>query len=63
MAGTELEMQPNNIRLMPGGLKNIVNDGFALLGPGVMGERGNVRTEEYMKPISAEKLVYKIIEG
>jgi hypothetical protein len=63
MAGTGLELQPNNIRLMPGGLSNVVNDGFALLGPGVMGERSNARTEEYMKPISAEKLVYKLVEA
>jgi hypothetical protein len=63
MAGTGLELQPNNIRLMPGGLKNVVKDGLTLLGPGVMGERDNTRTEEYMKPISAEKLVYKLVEG
>ncbi|EHL01415.1 putative protein TOXD [Glarea lozoyensis 74030] len=62
MAGTGLELQPNSIRLMPGGLKNVVNDGFALLGPGTMGDRSNARTEDYMKPISAEKLVYKLVD-
>jgi len=45
---------------MPGGLERIVNDGFALLGPGSMVDRESSRTEAWMKPVSAEKLVYKI---
>ena len=49
------------MRLMPGGLEKIVEDGFALLGPGSMDERGsNARTEPWMKPISMEKLIYEI---
>ncbi|KAG8165516.1 hypothetical protein KVR01_004068 [Diaporthe batatas] len=52
-------LQPNPIRLMPGGLENVVPDGFAVLGTGVT-SRGHVRTEQHMRPISAEKLVYKI---
>jgi hypothetical protein len=56
--GTELKPVP--IRLMPGGFEKVVEDGFKLLGPGAMGERETKRTEEYMKPVSAEKLVYKV---
>lgn len=51
---------PNPVRLMPGGLESIVNDGFALLGPGKMGDREVRRTDEWMRPVSAEKLVYKL---
>lgn len=62
MATSDLQLQPNSVRLMPGGLGKIVEDGFTLLGPGVMSDRDNPRTEEHMKPISAEKLIYKIIK-
>jgi NADPH:quinone reductase-like Zn-dependent oxidoreductase len=55
-----LVMQPNIVRLMPGGLRRVVADGFALLGPGVMDERDTSRPEDYMKPVSAEKLVYRM---
>jgi NADPH:quinone reductase-like Zn-dependent oxidoreductase len=48
-------LQPTPVRLMPGGLERIVDDGFALLEGTTKG-----RTEEWMKPISAEKLVYKV---
>ncbi|KAK4212537.1 chaperonin 10-like protein [Rhypophila decipiens] len=56
------KLEPNPIRLMPGGLERIVPDGFALLGGGRMEDRDGVRerTEEWMRPVSAEKLVYKI---
>ena len=53
-AGSVLKANP--IRLMPGGgLERVVLDGFE-----VMGQRGLGRTEEWMKPVSAEKLVYQI---
>jgi NADPH:quinone reductase-like Zn-dependent oxidoreductase len=52
-------LQPNPIRVMPGGLEKVVPDGFAVLGTGVT-SRGHDRTEQHMRPISAEKLVYKI---
>ena len=56
-----LQLEPNPVRLMPGGLGKIVEDGFALLGPGSMDERGsNAGAEPWMKPISMEKLVYDI---
>lgn len=52
-------LQPNPIRVMPGGLEKVVPDGFVVLGTGVT-SRGHDRTEQHMRPISAEKLVYKI---
>lgn len=52
-------LQPNPVRVMPGGLETVVPDGFAVLGTGVT-SRGHERTEQHMRPISAEKLVYKI---
>lgn len=45
---------------MPGGLERIVPDGFALLTGLVIDRKGFGRTEDYMRPISAEKLVYTI---
>jgi NADPH:quinone reductase-like Zn-dependent oxidoreductase len=56
--GTELA--PVSIRAMPGGLEKVVDDGFVLLGSGNMEDRQHSRTEEYMEPISAEKMVYRI---
>ncbi|KAH6638572.1 chaperonin 10-like protein [Truncatella angustata] len=49
----------NPVRLMPGGLENITHDGFVLLGSGAMKDRGKDRREPWMRPISAEKLVYR----
>jgi NADPH:quinone reductase-like Zn-dependent oxidoreductase len=54
------ELMPVPIRLMPGGLDKVVEDGFVLLGPGTMESRKTARTEEWMKPVSAEKLVYTL---
>ncbi|KAF2187125.1 GroES-like protein [Zopfia rhizophila CBS 207.26] len=54
------QIKPNPIRLMPGGLEKVVEDGFKLLGTGSMDKRQMKRTEEWMKPVSAEKLVYKV---
>lgn len=46
---------------MPGGLERVVPDGFALLGSGSVSQRTKLaRNEDYMRPISGEKLVYKI---
>ncbi|KAI4921032.1 hypothetical protein J4E85_009147 [Alternaria conjuncta] len=53
-------MSPAPIRLMPGGLESVVQDGFQLLGAGSMAERRVIRTESWMRPVSAEKLVYGI---
>lgn len=52
----------NPIRHMPGGLEKVVEDGFALLGGGSMGDRRVERGEEWMRPISGEKMVYRIGE-
>jgi NADPH:quinone reductase-like Zn-dependent oxidoreductase len=51
---------PNPVRLMPGGLEKIVDDGFVLLGDGSMDDRRQDRREDWMKPVSGEKLVYVI---
>jgi NADPH:quinone reductase-like Zn-dependent oxidoreductase len=56
------KLEPNPIRLMPGGLDRVVEDGFSLLGTGTMEDRGRDRKEEWMRPISAEKLVYRVRE-
>jgi NADPH:quinone reductase-like Zn-dependent oxidoreductase len=55
-------IKPVPIRLMPGGLEEVVRDGFVLLGPGTMVERATERKEEWMRPVSAEKLVYLVNE-
>lgn len=57
-AGSELIPVP--IRIMPGGLDRVAEDGFRLLGAGSMTERSVGRSEEWMRPVSAEKLVYRI---
>lgn len=54
-------LEPSPVRMMPGGLERVVEDGLALLGPGKMEDRGS-RTEEWMRPVQAEKLVYQIHE-
>ena len=54
------KIKSNPIRLMPGGLAKVVPDGFTLLGSGSMGDRANEREEAWMKPISAEKMVYRL---
>ncbi|KAJ9607662.1 hypothetical protein H2200_007740 [Cladophialophora chaetospira] len=51
----------NPVRLMPGGLEKVVKDGFTLLGTGSVNDRRmERREEEYMRPVSGEKLVYQI---
>lgn len=52
-------LQPNPVRIMPSGLEKVVPDGFTVLGTGVT-SRGHGRTEQHMRPVSGEKLVYKI---
>jgi NADPH:quinone reductase-like Zn-dependent oxidoreductase len=54
------KLDPNPIRLMPGGLAKVVPDGFALLGSGLMEDRPNERKEAWMQPISGEKMVYRL---
>lgn len=58
-ADGKVKLEPNPVRLMPGGLERIVPDGFTLLGSGLVSERPDTsRTEDYMRPISGEKIVY-----
>ena len=54
------QLQGNPVRLMPGGLSKVVEDGFALLGPGSMQDRATKRTEEWMRSVSGEKLIYTL---
>ncbi|SCV47010.1 related to toxD gene [Fusarium fujikuroi] len=55
------QLEPNPVRMMPGGLEKVTQHGFALLGTGLVTERSKIkRREEYMRPISAEKLVYSV---
>jgi hypothetical protein len=57
----KLPIAPNPVRLMPGGLERVPLDGFVLLGGGDMLSRTSAqREEEYMRPISGEKLVYRV---
>lgn len=53
------QLHPNPVRIMPGGLEKVVEDGFELLGTGVA-DRSHERIEEHMRPISGEKLVYSV---
>lgn len=55
-------LHPNPVRMMPGGLEKVVEDGFVLLGTGGVSKRHHDRIEEHMRPISGEKLVYTIEE-
>ncbi|KAM0517020.1 hypothetical protein ACHAPE_005132 [Trichoderma viride] len=60
-ADGNVKLEPNPVRLMPGGLERIVPDGFTLLGSGLLSNRQDTsRTEDYMRPISGEKIVYRI---
>ncbi|KAG9495670.1 hypothetical protein J7337_012224 [Fusarium musae] len=55
------QLEPNPVRMMPGGLEKVTKDGFRLLGTGLVSDRSKIqRPEEYMRPISAEKLVYSL---
>lgn len=49
---------------MPGGLDNIVADGFTLMGSSKVSDRadkGGSDSRTWMKPISGEKLVYHLV--
>lgn len=56
----EVKLEPNPVRVMPGSLERIAEDGFKLFGTDVSGRTGSGRAEDYMRPISGEKLVYRI---
>ena len=57
-------ISPNPVRLMPGGLAEIVSDAFVLIGAYKVVDRPVEATtegaKEWMKPVSAEKLVYRV---
>ncbi|MCJ1451544.1 hypothetical protein MMC28_001883 [Mycoblastus sanguinarius] len=54
------KLESNPLREMPGGLESIVDDGFGLLGSGTMGDRGSTSEKAWMRPLSAEKMVYTV---
>lgn len=60
----KLPIQPNPVRVMPGGLERMVTEGFALLGSNKVADREKNGVESgskpWMKPISGEKLVYNL---
>ncbi|KAK0447372.1 zinc-binding oxidoreductase [Desarmillaria tabescens] len=62
--GQKLPIQPNPVRVMPGGLESMVTEGFALLGSSKVADRERNTVEgglkPWMKPISGEKLVYHL---
>ncbi|KAL8835549.1 MAG: hypothetical protein Q9170_003282 [Blastenia crenularia] len=53
-------LKANPLREMPGGLEGIIDDGFALLGSGSMGEPGVKGKKSWVKPLSGEKMVYNM---
>ncbi|MCJ1230329.1 hypothetical protein MMC12_007002 [Toensbergia leucococca] len=54
------KLEPNPLREMPGGLDSIVDDGLTLLGSGTMKDRDTKSENIWMRPLSAEKMVYRI---
>jgi hypothetical protein len=55
-------LQPSPVRLMPGGLEEIVSDGFAVLRNSSLasGAGSDLEGKTHLRPISMEKLVYRI---
>jgi hypothetical protein len=55
-------IEPNPVRLMPGGPERVPIDGFYLLGGGDIHGRdqGEANREQHLRPISGEKLVYRV---
>jgi len=60
LSGGKARLKPNPLREMPGGLESVVDEGFKLLGSGSMGDRSSSSEKAWMKPLSAEKMVYTI---
>ena len=54
------KLKPNPLREMPGGFESIVDDGLKLLGSGTMEDRDMKSEKDWMRPLSAEKMVYRI---
>jgi hypothetical protein len=58
-----LQLKPKLVCLMPGSLENDVGDSFALLRVSLMGKGEGSRTEKWIRPVSIEKLAYKIVKS
>lgn len=52
-------LDPNPVRIMPGGLDKVVGDGFSLFATD-HSDQSKARNEDHMRPVGGEKLVYKI---
>lgn len=61
LSDSNSRLRANRIRVMPGGLREIFEEGFQLLGSGLMTDRNVCRSESWMRPVSAEKLVYRVV--
>ncbi|KAI3573109.1 chaperonin 10-like protein [Fusarium oxysporum f. sp. albedinis] len=57
-ASNEAKLQPNPVRVLPGGLDKISSEGFGLLSGSPQPDQG--QTREVLKPVSGEKIVYLI---
>ena len=53
-------LEANPLREMPGGLERVVEDGLRLLGSGTMGDRDYASGLDWMRRLSAEKMVYSL---
>lgn len=60
LSSGKARIEPSPVRMMPGGLDRVVENGLALLGPGSMDDRSKGRKENWMRPVSMEKLVYHV---
>lgn len=55
-------LEPNPIRLLPGGLERVTKEGFALLGGVFVGARGEATVDgKTLKPLSGEKAVFELL--
>ena len=55
-------LHPNPVRVMPGGLEKIPLEGFGLLSKSFKPDRyEHGDSQDYLRPISGEKLVYTIV--
>lgn len=54
-------LEPNPIRLLPGGLDRVTEEGFALLGGAFVGQRPEATVSgKKLKPLSGEKAVFEL---
>ncbi|GMK57466.1 hypothetical protein CspeluHIS016_0403000 [Cutaneotrichosporon spelunceum] len=55
-------LEPNPVRLLPGGLERVTAEGFALLGGIMVAQRGEAVVDGVkLKPLSGEKAVFELV--